>query len=92
MNPYNRAEILDINFSQKLKNGSLPNNITKHSISNLGLKVSDIISIFESQVFSRHMDIKARELKEKGECFYTCLLYTSPSPRDRQKSRMPSSA
>ena len=25
---------------------------------------------------------------EKG----TCLLYTSPSPRDRQKSRMPSSA
>ena len=24
-------------------------------------------------------------------CYY-CLLYTSPSPRDRQKSRMPSSA
>ena len=28
--------------------------------------------------------------KKKGP--YTCLLYTSPSPRDRQKSRMPSSA
>ena len=26
-----------------------------------------------------------------GPC-KTCLLYTSPSPRDRQKSRMPSSA
>ena len=24
--------------------------------------------------------------------FNDCLLYTSPSPRDRQKSRMPSSA
>ena len=24
--------------------------------------------------------------------YMTCLLYTSPSPRDRQKSRMPSSA
>ena len=24
--------------------------------------------------------------------YYSCLLYTSPSPRDRQKSRMPSSA
>ena len=24
--------------------------------------------------------------------FYSCLLYTSPSPRDRQKCRMPSSA
>ena len=28
-----------------------------------------------------------------GWCYpWTCLLYTSPSPRDRQKSRMPSSA
>ena len=26
------------------------------------------------------------------ELAYGCLLYTSPSPRDRQKSRMPSSA
>ena len=26
------------------------------------------------------------------EIFHNCLLYTSPSPRDRQKSRMPSSA
>ena len=24
--------------------------------------------------------------------FYLCLLYTSPSPRDRTRSRMPSSA
>eukprot|EP01017_Pseudomicrothorax_dubius_P024050 TRINITY_DN25599_c0_g1_i1.p1 TRINITY_DN25599_c0_g1~~TRINITY_DN25599_c0_g1_i1.p1 ORF type:complete len:129 (-),score=23.69 TRINITY_DN25599_c0_g1_i1:11-397(-) len=32
---------------------------------------------------------------EGGSAFYLnnfCLLYTSPSPRDRQKSRMPSSA
>ena len=28
----------------------------------------------------------------KYDGFCTCLLYTSPSPRDRQKSRMPSSA
>ena len=27
-----------------------------------------------------------------GVASNTCLLYTSPSPRDRQKSRMPSSA
>ena len=27
-----------------------------------------------------------------GSFYYICLLYTSPSPRDRQKSRMPSSA
>ena len=27
-----------------------------------------------------------------GAILFSCLLYTSPSPRDRQKSRMPSSA
>ena len=35
----------------------------------------------------RNFDVGA----ESGDS-YTCLLYTSPSPRDRQKSRMPSSA
>ena len=29
---------------------------------------------------------------EPYEDVYTCLLYTSPSPRDRTRSRMPSSA
>ena len=29
---------------------------------------------------------------DRGTDQYNCLLYTSPSPRDRQKSRMPSSA
>ena len=32
-----------------------------------------------------------KKLDELG-IHYICLLYTSPSPRDRQKSRMPSSA
>ena len=31
-------------------------------------------------------------VKGSGGDLGTCLLYTSPSPRDRQKSRMPSSA
>ena len=39
------------------------------------------------------LDMVASILKEEGFCnIWTCLLYTSPSPRDRQKSRMPSSA
>ena len=32
------------------------------------------------------------EIKSKVNVINGCLLYTSPSPRDRQKSRMPSSA
>ena len=31
-------------------------------------------------------------LRQASRQWYACLLYTSPSPRDRQKSRMPSSA
>ena len=35
----------------------------------------------------------AKTLSDRmGKQYQICLLYTSPSPRDRQKSRMPSSA
>ena len=44
-------------------------------------------------------EVKPSFAKEEGvvipaewDCPKCCLLYTSPSPRDRQKSRMPSSA
>ena len=37
-------------------------------------------------------EAKARLAAEKAAKAKSCLLYTSPSPRDRQKSRMPSSA
>ena len=34
----------------------------------------------------------SRSLFTKGYKYLFCLLYTSPSPRDRTRSRMPSSA
>ena len=36
--------------------------------------------------------LKLKEFYKKGGMFNVCLLYTSPSPRDRTRSRMPSSA
>ena len=36
--------------------------------------------------------LESRDLAMQIAEHYVCLLYTSPSPRDRQKSRMPSSA
>jgi hypothetical protein len=36
--------------------------------------------------------MEIRRLEERLALILPCLLYTSPSPRDRQKSRMPSSA
>ena len=32
------------------------------------------------------------DFPDNAEALYVCLLYTSPSPRDRTRSRMPSSA
>ena len=36
--------------------------------------------------------VKLKPSSSKGEYIKSCLLYTSPSPRDRTRSRMPSSA
>ena len=44
---------------------------------------------FTQEIVDEIGDVKWR--LEQVEKYY-CLLYTSPSPRDRQKSRMPSSA
>ena len=59
----------------------------------LGL-VGDAVVTFGPQGVS--LATKALEDLMNGEgepdLSWACLLYTSPSPRDRQKSRMPSSA
>ena len=38
------------------------------------------------------LELVAESRRTRDILFGVCLLYTSPSPRDRQKSRMPSSA
>ena len=55
---------------------------TAHNLSNLstpGFR-QDVITDFSALYLNRNKGLEP------------CLLYTSPSPRDRQKSRMPSSA
>ena len=43
---------------------------------------------------TNHDDMKCGEMVngKVNDCVFTCLLYTSPSPRDKRQSRMPSSA
>ena len=51
---------------------------------------------FHNPIFLEVFDLFTRALQDLGLrpllVNLSCLLYTSPSPRDRQKSRMPSSA
>ena len=61
------------------------------------VSVDDIILVLESEKASMEIPSENEGIIKKvfistGDQVKTCLLYTSPSPRDRQKSRMPSSA
>ena len=44
------------------------------------------------QIREKHAEDRMAMNREMMELYKTCLLYTSPSPRDRTRSRMPSSA
>ena len=71
MSLFNRAEIIDNNFITYLKNDNLPTLKTDIKLSQTNTTSSELISIFESQVLTRHMDLKARLLKDEGKCYYT---------------------
>ena len=50
------------------------------------------VTIEVNSVFIKKNTLMELNLKCKGSYNLTCLLYTSPSPRDVEESRMPSSA
>ena len=51
-----------------------------------------IMLIYQGTALERQAALPEEEQKQVYADYQGCLLYTSPSPRDRQKSRMPSSA
>ena len=76
--------------------GVLPR-VIKNNFANIGINEIDFLYNTEATL---KLGINLKDWDGIGTQFYspvqpsetTCLLYTSPSPRDRQKSRMPSSA
>ena len=50
-------------------------------------------TVVDYELINPHVQMIIKVEQEGGKTQdWNCLLYTSPSPRDRQKSRMPSSA
>ena len=72
-------------FSGRLKTGTPPR-IDKNSI------IWSETSISLGDKHPTPFSYSTKNFTPPNEACHTCLLYTSPSPRDRQKSRMPSSA
>ena len=71
MSLFNRSEVIDENFISFLNAEKFPQAQTNLKLNQTNIRSSDLISIFESQIMSRHIDLKARSLKDEGKCFYT---------------------
>ncbi|WP_141733167.1 thiamine pyrophosphate-dependent enzyme [Oligoflexus tunisiensis] len=69
---YNRAEIIEQNFRRLLKEGGpFPQARVDITLGESGLTGPQLVDLFESQVMSRALDLRARELKNENKCFYT---------------------
>src|SRR5678810_179685 len=80
---------LRVSYTGTLLNDStLSGTFTQGAKLPLDLHRSDIPYV--AKVKNRPQTPKPPFPYKSEEVVYTCLLYTSPSPRDRQKSRMPS--
>ncbi len=68
---YNRADVIDQNFTRLIKSGNLPLSKIKVSLQQAGLTGTELLDLFSSQATSRHFDFAAQLLKNEGKCFYT---------------------
>ena len=79
---------LDINFSQIIQIGSLltDESLNQENSQDIGCQLLPWI------VPSPEAYLVHKKVESLGDDAMSCLLYTSPSPRDVEESRMPSSA
>ena len=67
-------------------------------LAQLSERLDEVTRLLSSEEATRDMDAFRKLNRERAEIepvvglYHACLLYTSPSPRDRTRSRMPSSA
>jgi 2-oxoisovalerate dehydrogenase E1 component len=66
-----RASVVDEQFLQRVTQANFPPSRTEILPANVGMEKKTAIEIFDSQIKSRHLDLMARQLKEKGLAFYT---------------------
>ena len=72
-----------------LVNGNRPNFIEPQCNSLMEVALSKII---QARAMIKNSDLEGCAILVEDSGIFICLLYTSPSPRDVEESRMPSSA
>ena len=82
------GSILDVYLSSNIPKKDAINTYTSLQTLNGGLTVTGVITLPSSSISDSALSSNI----PKKDATNTCLLYTSPSPRDRTRSRMPSSA
>jgi 2-oxoisovalerate dehydrogenase E1 component len=68
---YNRAEIIEKRFFSLVESENLPAARVQIYLGDTDLAPEDVVDLFESQVMSRCLDLRARELKNDNLCYYT---------------------
>ena len=79
-----------IGFKKKCIGLIFGGNSNEHEVSISSAKT--VYQAFNSDLNKERFTVKAFYINKYGDWLDSCLLYTSPSPRDLSTSRMPSSA
>ena len=69
---FNRAEAVDENFKKYVTQGHFPEARSHIGPIEAGLSLEDLIDLFESQVMSRHLDLRARNRHDDIKEIITC--------------------
>ena len=95
---------LDLNFVQSNHEGELVDIIQRAeekfdgiiinpgAFGHTSVALLDALNNYKGPVLEVHISNIHKREEFRHKSFVSCLLYTSPSPRDRTRSRMPSSA
>lgn len=65
-----RAEIVHQNFLRRVAAGDLPAP-SPHTLADVSLSADEALTLFDSQLLSRCLDLHSRKLQARGESFYT---------------------
>ena len=99
----NEGKLIEIHFNSQLKADDLEDIKMRLAAINISIEYPKVEFNKKGKLKSLEFKVDCNDgfkgsawspriSKRMNVYFYSCLLYTSPSPRDRTRSRMPSSA